>query len=318
MDEFSFIRTLLAPLSLGAAGAYNLRDDAAVLTPPAGRDLVLTADALTAGVHFRATDPPDLIARKALRVNLSDLAAKGATAAGFLMTLSLPRDITEKWLTTFSRGLGQDVNAFEVPLLGGDTTTTPGPLSISITAIGHVTAGGMIRRVGARPGDVLCVSGTIGDGALGLIADELPLPEDERNLLQRRYELPEPRLGLGRTLSGVATAALDVSDGLIADAAHLCEQGNVAARIERHRIPLSPAAAHAVKKDATLWQRILGGGDDYEIAFTAAPGADLKGLEQASHTPITVIGQIELGAGVRVFDEAGIEYPVAKPGYRHF
>ncbi|MBM3515920.1 MAG: thiamine-phosphate kinase [Alphaproteobacteria bacterium] len=309
MDEFGFIRDLMAPLARGAPGAYGLGDDAATIMPRPGYEIVVTTDALIAGVHFKPDDPPESIGRKALRVNLSDLAAKGADPAGFLLTLTLPHGTTDAWLRAFADGLATDVREFGVPLIGGDTTSTPGPLALSVTALGQVPQGQMIRRSGARPGDLLCVSGTIGDAALGLKSNDPALVD--------RYRLPRPRLALGIALRGNASAALDVSDGLVADVGHICEQSAVGATIEIDRLPLSPAARRALTENPRLMDAVLGGGDDYEIAFTL-PDARRAFLEAPSEPPITVIGTIMAGTRVRVLDRAGIEYPVALPGYRHF
>ena len=200
------------------------------LAPPAGRDLVLTVDAMVAGVHFLPDDPPDLVARKLLRVNLSDLAAKGAVPLGYLMTVSTPRSTPDDWFAGFAAGLAADQAAFGITLLGGDTTSTPGPVSLSLTAIGHVAPGAMVRRTGAAPGDGVWVTGTIGDGALGLAVAQGRLADPSGELLGR-YLLPQPRLGLAT--AGVASAGMDVSDGLVQDLGHLCRAGRVGAGIER-------------------------------------------------------------------------------------
>src|SRR6185312_1665895 len=191
--EFSLIARHFRPLA--GPGALDLRDDAAVLAPPAGRELVLTADAMVAGVHFLPNDPPDLVGRKLLRVNLSDLAAKGATPLGYLMTVSARRGTSDSWFAAFAAGLAEDQAEFGIGLLGGDTTSTPGPLSLSLTCIGHVAAGGMVRRAGGRPGDGIWVTGTIGAGALGLRAARGERPDPD-GALADRYRLPRPRLGL--------------------------------------------------------------------------------------------------------------------------
>ena len=319
MDEFAFIRTYMAPLAAGAPGAFGLGDDAASVGVAPGDDVVVTADAVVAGIHFRADDPPDEIARKALRVNISDLAAKGAAPLGFMMTLALPAGTSEAWLKSFAGGFAHDIGEFGIPLLGGDTTATAGPVVISITALGHVKTGTMIRRAGARPGDRLCVSGTIGDAALGLHADELPVPPQDRAFLAGRYRLPRPRLVLGRGLVGVASAAIDVSDGLIADVGHLCEQSHAAAVIELDRVPLSPPAQTLVAANTKYLDMVLGGGDDYELAFaTSASDAELERLARDTGTGITVIGRFEPGSGARVLDGGGIGYCVSTKGYSHF
>ncbi len=237
LGEFELIARYLAPLAEGEPGALGLRDDAAVISPPAGRDLVLAADALVEGVHFLPTDPPGLVARKLLRVNLSDLAAMGARPCGYLMTAAWPKGRAEAWIADFAAGLARDQEIFGIGLLGGDTTGTPGPLSLSLTAVGTTPSGRRLERGGARAGDSLYVSGTLGDGALGLrvLQGALDgLDTAERDWLIDRYRLPRPRLALGESLlaQGLASAAIDVSDGLVADVGHLAAASGLAARIE--------------------------------------------------------------------------------------
>src|SRR4051795_6921746 len=215
--EFSLIARHFRPLA--GPGARDLQDDAAVLAPPPGRELVLTCDAMVAGVHFLPDDPADLVGRKLLRVNLSDLAAKGAMPLGYLMTVSAPRATSDAWFAGFTAGLAQDQKEFGVVLLGGDTTSTPGPISLSLTIVGHVAPGQAVHRSGAQAGDAIWVTGTIGDGALGLAAARGTL-QDPSGYLLSRYRLPQPRLGLA--VAGIASAGMDVSDGLVQDLGHLC------------------------------------------------------------------------------------------------
>ena len=215
--EFSLIARHFRPLA--GPGAMDLTDDAAVLTPPPGRQLVLTADAMVAGVHFLPDDPPDLVGRKLLRVNLSDLAAKGAVPLGYLMTVSTPRDTPEAWFAGFAAGLAQDQATYRVTLLGGDTTSTPGPISLSLTILGHVAPDTAVHRFGAQDGDEIWVTGTIGDGALGLAVARGRLI-DPTGFLLSRYRLPQPRVGIA--LAGIASAGMDVSDGLVQDLGHIC------------------------------------------------------------------------------------------------
>src|SRR5271154_5406092 len=244
--EDDLIARYFAPLA--APAGLGLKDDAALLRPPAGRDLVVTTDALVAGVHFFADDPADAIARKALRVNLSDLAAKGAEPIGFLLDLALPSDWTTAWLEAFAAGLGEDAAAYRCPLLGGDTVKTPGPLTLAITALGAVEPGRMPARGGVRPGDRLYVSGAIGDAALGLrlrLGQGPSLDEASRRYLMDRYLLPQPRLALVPAMARHARAGMDVSDGFIGDLTKMLRVSGVPARVELERLPLSPAAAAA-------------------------------------------------------------------------
>jgi thiamine-monophosphate kinase len=251
-------------------GAFGLTDDAAVLKA-FGEDIVVTTDAIVEGVHFLSDDPPDTIAKKALRVNLSDLAAKGASPAGFVLTLAL-REIDETWLAAFARGLGEDTGAFNCPLLGGDTVSTPGPLMISITAFGRVPQGKMVRRSGAEPGDQVVVTGTIGDAALGLdilrngrVAAALATDAASRNMLIGRYRVPEPRNALALAIRAHASAAMDVSDGLAGDLAKLCAASGASAVIDLPSIPVSPAATAVLAASAAGIEILISGGDDYEM-----------------------------------------------------
>ena len=316
LGEFERIGRFFRPLA--APGALALTDDAALLAPAPGHVLVVTADALVEGVHFRAADPPDLVARKMLRVNLSDVAAMGARPIGYVMTTALPQHCGEEWLAAFAAGLAADQREFGVGLLGGDSVATPGPVTLSLTAFGEVPLGQAVRRGGARPGDGIYVTGTIGDGALGLLALEGRLPSGVEaaslTFLGNRYHLPRPRITAGPALRGIAVAMLDVSDGLVADLGHIAETSGVAAEIERDRIPLSPTARDALGRDPGLWAAVVGGGDDYELLFTApGPVPDV-----VAGVPVRRIGRVVAGSGVSVLDEGGRSLPVSGKGYRHF
>jgi thiamine-monophosphate kinase len=325
LGEFELIRRYLAPLAAEEPAALGLVDDAAVLAVPPGRDLVLTADAMVAGVHYLAEDPPDQVARKLLRVNLSDLAAMGAMPRGYLLTACWPEQVEESWIAGFVAGLAADQAEFGIRLLGGDTTRTPGPASLSLTALGTVPAGRCLRRSTARAGDLVYVSGTIGDGALGLAVLQgrlAGLPADARDFLAGRYRLPQPRLALGQALlaESLATAALDVSDGLVGDLAHITESSGLAARLEAAAVPLSPAARAALQADPALLEGLLTGGDDYELLFTVQPArADaVAALAGRLALPLTRIGMLEAGEGVRVFDASGAPLALGKAGWTHF
>ena len=320
--EFERIRRWFAPLA--GPGGLGLLDDAALLDCPAGCRLVATADAIVAGVHFLPDDPPDLVAKKLLRVNLSDLAAMGAQPLYYLLTTALPVSLGVEWVGEFARGLGEDQIFYGVSLLGGDSVATTGPAVLSLTAIGEIAAGAEIRRSGARAGDILWVSGTIGDAYLGLkvLRDGAPagLAPAEAEALAARYRLPQPRTRLGPSLVGIAHAMIDVSDGLLADLGHICEASGCAAMVRLPSLPFSPAALDAL---AAGWDRPLAlatGGDDYELLFTApvGAGAKIEALSAALGVPITAIGRIEAGAGVRLVDAAGREVAIETSGYRHF
>jgi thiamine-monophosphate kinase len=303
-----------------------LSDDAAAIRPPAGRDLVLTTDGVIAGVHFLPDDAPRNIARKVLRMNLSDLAAKGAEPIGFLLALALPPKTPERWIGEFARGLGDDIKHYACPLLGGDTDHTPGPIAVSIAAFGAVPHGKMVRRATARPGDKIVVTGSIGDAALGVklrrdkaIAKSWRLTRAGAAYLQCRYSLPEPRNALARAVLAHASAAMDVSDGLAGDLAKLCRASAVAAEIDVARVPLSKAARAALAAAPKLVDTLLTGGDDYEIVLTLAP-AKLPALRAAAEKagiPVTEIGQVKKGKGVR-FVHDGKALTFARASYSHF
>lgn len=319
--EFALIAELFAPLAT-APGAFDLKDDAAIATPPPGSDLVVTTDALVEGVHFFGSDPPELVAKKALRVNLSDLAAKGCAPAGYLMALSIPSSVTMEWLKAFAHGLAEDQHVFAISLLGGDTTSTPGPLTIAITAFGHVAAGKMLRRGGARIGDLVFVSGTIGDAGAGLacLKGESCLSGHARDYLVRRFQLPEPRLALGKRLVGITSASLDVSDGLIADLGHIAEVSGVRIVLDATRIPTSPALKSSWRNPPQGLLTAVTAGDDYEMAFSAPPqkhDAVAEASVQAG-IPVTEIGKVLRGQGVVLLGEAGAEIPLTRIGYTHF
>jgi thiamine-monophosphate kinase len=307
-------------------GALGLCDDAATITPPPGSDVVLKTDAIVGGVHFFPDDPPGMIAKKALRVNLSDLAAKGARPAGFLLSLVLPKTAGEDWLAAFAAGLGEDAQAYHCPLLGGDTDRTPGPVTISIAAFGILPTGTMVRRSGARPGDLVVVTGTIGDAALGLklrrdrgLAQSWRLTEAAAAHLEERYLLPQPRNALAEAVLQYASAAIDVSDGLAGDLAKLCRASSVAADIDVSRVPLSDAARAAVAAAPALLETALTGGDDYEIALTLAP-AKLREFQlaaQAAGIAMTEIGRVQAGEDAR-FMRDGKALTFARASYSHF
>jgi len=307
-------------------GAFELGDDAAAIAPPENCDLVLTTDGVIAGVHFFADDPPQTIGRKALRMNLSDLAAKGARPLGFLLSLALPPAVDEAWLAGFAEGLGADAEHYNCPLLGGDTDRTPGPISVSIAAFGAVPRGLMVRRSTAKPGDSVVVTGTIGDAALGLLLRRDPtlaarwrLSEAMTAHLKKRYLLPRPRNALADAVLANATAAMDVSDGLAGDVAKLCRASGVAAEIAVARLPLSEAARAVLAADPALLETALTGGDDYEIVLTLPPEklAAFRAAALAADVAVTEIGNVTAGEGVR-FVHDGKPLTFARPSYSHF
>jgi thiamine-monophosphate kinase len=323
--EDSLIARYFKPLATDP-GAFALTDDAAILKSSAD-DIVVTTDAIVEGVHFLSDDPPDTVARKALRVNLSDLAAKGATPAGFVLTLAL-RVADDAWLAAFARGLGEDAARFQCPLLGGDTVSTPGPLMISITAFGRVPQGKMIHRNGAKAGDRVVVSGTIGDAALGLgllkggaVAAAIANDAAARAMLVGRYRVPQPRTVLAQAVRDHASAAMDVSDGLAGDLAKLCAASGVSAAIDAQSIPLSAAGQALLARGAASIESILCGGDDYEI-LCAIPENRFEAFEQAAKlagVAVTSIGTIIAGSSVpRFIDAQATEIALSRLSYSHF
>lgn len=323
--EFDIIRKIFAPLSKGASGAHSLTDDAAAFS---GGDLIITADMMIEGVHFLKADPLDLVARKLMRVNLSDLAAKGAKPVGYLLTCAWPANIKRADIELFAEGLAVDQETFKVALYGGDTTrhaSVSAPLTISATFFGAAARQGMVTRAGAAPGDDVYVSGTIGDAGIGLAAlqKKQKLAPADRAYLAERYHLPEPRVMLGGAIAGFASAAIDVSDGLIADAGHIAETSGCALTISAESIPLSDAARKwlAAQQDRNAaYGRLASSGDDYEILFTASPRAR-RAIDMAatvSKTPIMRIGAASKGEGVRLLDAQGKEIVIEDGGFDHF
>lgn len=323
--EDSLIARYFKPLATDP-GAFALVDDAAVLSS-SGDDIVVTTDAVVEGVHYLADDPPDTIARKALRVNLSDLAAKGAVPAGFVLTLAL-RSKEDSWLRPFADALGEDAKTFACPLLGGDTVSTPGPQMISITAFGRVPKGRMVGRTGARPGDLIMVTGTIGDAALGLdmltggpAAAALASDPAARQALISRYRVPQPRNLLAQAVRAHASAAMDVSDGLAGDLTKLCAASGVSAIVEVPNVPLSAAAAGLIVRNAVCVETLLAGGDDYEVLCTVPP-AQSDALIAAGRTAglaVTAIGTIVAGQErPRFLDGQGRELTLERLSYSHF
>lgn len=321
--EDSLISRYFRPLATDS-GAFGLIDDAALLNHT-GDDLVVTTDAVVEGVHFLPGDPPATIARKALRVNLSDLAAKGASPAGFVLTLAL-REVKEEWLAPFARALGEDASLFNCPVLGGDTVSTPGPLMISITAFGRVPPGRMVRRTGAKPGDRIAVTGTIGDAALGLrvLKGQIPgegLDPPARDFLVQRYRVPQPRNALALVIRDHASAAMDVSDGLAGDLAKLCAASGVSATMEMPVVPLSASVRALLANGQADIEAVISGGDDYEVVCTVPENRwdSFTAAARQAGVQVTGIGRIEAGAAApRFLDATGQPIALKRLSYSHF
>jgi len=323
--EDRLIARYFRPLAT-AAGAFGLIDDAAALTPPPGCDLVLTTDGVIAGVHFFPDDPPEMVSRKVLRMNLSDLAAKGARPLGFLLSVALPAGFGEAWLGAFAAGLAEDAARYGCPLYGGDTDHTPGPISVSIFAFGAVPQGKMVHRSTARSGECIVVTGTIGDSAIGLklrrdrtLARRWGLAASAAAELEGRYLLPQPRNALADAILQYASAAIDVSDGVAGDLAKLCRASSVAADIDVARVPLSDTARAAIAAEPALLETALTGGDDYEIVLTLAPQKlrAFRAVAEAAGVATTEIGRTRAGEGVR-FLRDGKALTFTRASYSHF
>ncbi|MEW6769510.1 MAG: thiamine-phosphate kinase [Pseudomonadota bacterium] len=321
--EHDLIARYFRPLAT-APGAFGLVDDAAILKS-SGDDLVVTADAIVEGVHFLPSDPSDTVARKALRVNLSDLAAKGAVPAGFVLTLAL-REVRDEWLASFAKALGEDIGTFECPLLGGDTVSTPGPLSISVTAFGRVPAGKMVRRTGAKPGDKIVVTGTIGDAATGLrlLKGELSadtLDKSARDFLVDRYRVPKPRNALAACLRNHATAAMDISDGLAGDLAKLCAASGVSGTVDASSVPLSEPVRKLLRAGQISFEDIVAGGDDYELLCTIPENHWAAFVTDASQAKVgvAIVGSVAAGDAPPAFaGEGGRPIALKRLSYSHF
>jgi thiamine-monophosphate kinase len=327
LGEFEIIARYFAPLATDAS-ALSLRDDAAVLRPPEGQELVLSCDTITEGVHFLSDDPPESIGRKALAVNLSDLAGKGARPYVYLLALALPSRLHRPdWLEAFASGLGALQQRSGIALAGGDTSRTPGPLSITVTALGLVPHGHAALRHGAKRGDLLYVTGTIGDAQLGLrllekpgLASKWGLSKEDAEFLVGRYREPEPRNSIAVPLRNFASAAIDVSDGLVGDVGKLAAVSHVGAVIEVPRVPLSSPARKVMDSDPSLLEILLTGGDDYEVVAAIPEGsaAAFESEARAKRETVALIGHIEELDGVRVLDEGGRALKLSYKGFAHF
>jgi thiamine-monophosphate kinase len=327
-SEEALISAFWAPLAAGFPGAFGLEDDCAAITPEPGCDLVVTTDAVISEVHFLDGEDPGAVAWKALAVNVSDLVAKGATPFAYLMSLAFPGTPERDWLTAFAEGLRNAQETFDCRLAGGDTDRTPGPLSVSITAFGSVPSGSFIRRATARPGDLVYVSGSIGDAALGLalrrdprLVERWGLGLADGHQLEAAHLRPVPPVPLIATLRDCASAAMDVSDGLVKDFGRMCRASGVGGVLEAARVPLSGPAGEVMAAGLAKLGDLLTGGEDYQVLATVAPQR-AQAFERAATavaTPVTCIGAIaDVAASVRVIDAAGNDLALTKTGWDHF
>jgi thiamine-monophosphate kinase len=324
MNEFDLIAAYFKPLTKGYEGSLSLTDDAAIISSTPGFDLVVTKDAICESIHFLGHEDPVLIAQKLLRVNLSDLAAMGAKPLAYLLSLQLPKDTSPDWVKRFAQGLEKDQEQFGIHLAGGDTTSSHGLLACSITAFGTIPTGKALRRSRAQVGDIIYVSGTLGDSALGLGLiqgkNTSSLSSDERTWLEQRYFIPQPRVELGQRLVGLANAAMDISDGLMQDLGHICEESGVGAALHRHLLPLSAPAKALIGSHPNLWDSVFAGGDDYELLFTIPTErqAEIPLLSAQLRLPLTAIGHISSVQGVTIEDQQGQVLSVPRKGFAHF
>jgi thiamine-monophosphate kinase len=323
LGEFEIIKTYFSNLTITEKGAFNLTDDAAVLQVPPGKSFVVTTDTLVEGIHFLENDMPGNIASKLLRVSLSDLAAMGSIPAYYNLSIALNSSINQDWFKAFSNSLLADQEKYDITLIGGDTVSTSGPLTLTVTAMGFVDKGKIVRRGGAKCDDDIWVSGSIGDAALGLKAATGKLDkisEDSKNYLMSRYFKPNPRTLLGPKLVNQVNSAIDISDGLIADLNHICETSNLGAKVKINDIPLSFAATEVLSREPHYIDLILGGGDDFELLFTADKSFRKKKklITNVLDIKLTRIGTIVSGSLIEIFDRNGNLYTLPKSGYTHF
>jgi thiamine-monophosphate kinase len=327
MNEIDLIETIFAPLAAATPGSLGLTDDAAIIEPPPGCDLVVTADAIVGGVHFFPDDCAADIAWKALAVNASDLAAKGARPLAYTLCIALPGEPERAWLDDFATGLRTAQIEFGIGLIGGDTVASPQALMIAITAWGTVPSGRMVRRSGASPGDAVYVTGTIGDSALGLelrrnlaLAGRWGLSVEETRHLMARYLRPQPRTPLAAAIEAHASAALDVSDGLMLDFSRMCRASRTGGIIEAAAVPFSPAAQHAIAHDPAYLEAAVTGGDDYEIIAAIPPvnEAAFVASSNAAGVPVTRIGSIQSTPDVYLSSPSGTPVKLSRHGYEHF
>ncbi len=317
MAEFDRIRNYFLPLTDSNAMARDLADDAAVIQPVEDTSFVVTTDALTEGIHFFPDTQPSLIAQKALRVNLSDLAAMGATPHAYTLSLLIPHHCDDTWIDAFCHGLAEDQERFGIQLIGGDSSSIDGPVTLSITAFGLAKHHNLLSRSGAQSGDDVWVSGSIGDAFLGLHA--IKQQQHHHEALINRYHLPQPRIILGQALHGMAHSAIDVSDGLLQDLEHICHASAVGADIQLQAIPVSDIAREYTDGHHINPVDLLAGGDDYELLFTASPDCHsaIETLSRKLSLPLTCIGAMKDGHDVTLRDEDGDEITMQHKGYQH-
>ncbi len=320
MNEFQLIEQFFeseqAP-SLSESVLLGMGDDCALLQMPVGKQLAVSVDTLVADVHFPKDAPANLIAERALRTNLSDLAAMGADPLWFTLALTLPQ-ADEHWLREFSRGLFACAREFNIQLVGGDTTS--GPLSVTIQVMGAIENKSTMRRDAANADDFILVTHTLGDGAaaLAVLQKKIVVSDDEQNYLHERFYRPKPRLREAGLICEIANAALDISDGLVADLQHICERSDLGAVIFVEDIPLSPVLKN-LKDPQQAYRYALTGGDDYELCFTVSPEnmPQIAMLIAEKQLSATVIGRMRSGSGVQC-ELDGEVFPIMHPGYQHF
>jgi len=320
--EFDLIETYFAPLASAEPGSLSLKDDAAVLSTNQGMSTVVTTDCLVAGVHFFPDDPPETIALKLLAVNFSDLASMGAMPRHYTIAAALPRSVEEPWVAQFAKGLREGQSRFGAVLVGGDTVSTDGPLTLTLTALGEVPKSEALMRSGARSGDEVFVSGSIGDAFAGLkvLSGQFQdLRRKERETLIARYRTPTPRIALGLALRGIASAVVDISDGLVADLSHLCDASRVGAKIDSDKVPLSDSIRSLVESSQIALSDVLSGGDDYELLFSIS-SSKINSLEKVlkdGEVKVSHIGSLTKSTDVE-FRDGNDLLDFDRTGYQHF
>jgi len=320
MNEFEMIQQYFLPLTMGRKEAEGLQDDAAILDIPEGYDLVISSDTLNGGTHFLKKETPAHIAHKALRVNLSDMAAMGAQPLCYQMNLAFSQFPDEEWVKGFSAALLSDNEAFGVFCSGGDTTVAEGPLLVSITVTGLVPKGQAVKRSTAQAGDLVVLTGPIGQAAVGvkILLDVLEI-ENSEAFLEAAHK-PTPRTTISDEICKYARAAVDVSDGLIADLGHVCQTSGVSATLELAKIPFTDETKALVDANVIAYEDLLTGGDDYEIAMAVAPeNIDAFTAEAAAKgVGLSVVGVFKDGQGLEVVDENAEALAFKRPGWTHF
>ena len=319
-NEFEIISDFFSPLARDK-GSFGLSDDVAVLSKAKGYHFIVSTDMLISEVHFFSNDDPEDIASKCIRVNISDIVSKGAIPKYYFLSIALPKETDDKWIKSFTKSLKIEQKNFNISLMGGDTVSTTGPLTINIVCIGVIEKNKLIRRNGAMPGEDIYVTGEIGSAKIGLeiLKKNIIANSDLENYFIKKYRLPCPRNKLGPKLINLASSSIDISDGLISDLNHICLASNVKAEVNYSLLPVSNCISQLNLTENQLKNIILNGGDDYEIIFTSNSLNSTKifDLSKFLEVNITKIGMIVQGEGIEVFDKESKKIDLILDGYKH-